>query len=67
MQMVVGERPKLGACIVEQEEAINNLAEKIKRKDSELSAAIAADEIISEMESQNIAASKLECVTGAGL
>jgi hypothetical protein len=59
MRMVVGDRPKLEAYMVEQKEAIRLLAEEIKTKELELSAAIAANEEIAEMGSLNNAAAKV--------
>lgn len=59
MRMVVGDRPKLEAYMVEQQEAIRLLAEEIGIKELELSAAIAANETIAEMGSRNNAASKV--------
>lgn len=59
MRMVAGDRPKLEAYIVEQQEAIRLLVEEIKIKGSELSAAIAANEAIAEMGSLNNAAAKV--------
>jgi hypothetical protein len=59
MRIVVGDRPKLEAYMVEQEEAIRLLAEEIRTKELELSAAIAANEEIAEMGSRNNAAAKV--------
>lgn len=59
MRMVVGDRPKLEAYMVEQQEAIRLLAEEIRIKELELSAAIAANETIAEMGSRNNAAAKV--------
>lgn len=59
MRMVVGDRPKLEAYMVEQQEAIRLLAEEIRIKELELSAAIAANEAIAEMGSRNNAAAKV--------
>lgn len=59
MKIVVGERPKLEAYIVEQQEAIRLTSENIRRRELELSAAIAANEAIAEMENRNYAASKV--------
>ncbi len=59
MRMVVGGRPKLEAYMVEQQEAIRLLAEEIRIKELELSAAIAANEAIAEMGSRNNAAAKV--------
>jgi len=59
MRMVVGDRPKLEAYMVKQQEAIRLSAEEIKGKESELSAGIAANEEIAKMGSQNNAAAKV--------
>jgi hypothetical protein len=59
MRMVAGDRPKLEAYMVEQQEAIRALAENINLKELELSAAIAANETITEMASRNNAAAKV--------
>jgi hypothetical protein len=59
MRMVVGDRPKLEAYIVEQQEAIRLLSEEIKSNELELSAALAANEEIAAMGSRNNAAAKV--------
>jgi hypothetical protein len=59
MRMVVGDRPKLEAYISEQQEAIRLLSEEIRSRESELSAAIAANEEIAAMGSRNNAAAKV--------
>lgn len=59
MQIVVGERPKLEAYLVEQQEAIRLVAEEIRNQELELAAAIAANEAIADMENRNYAASKI--------
>ncbi len=59
MRMVVGDRPKLEAYMVEQQEAIRLLAEEIRVKESELSGAIEANEAIAKMGSRNNAAAKV--------
>lgn len=59
MQIVVGERPKLEAYMIEQQEAIRHVSENIRNLELELSAAIAANEAIAEMENRNYAASKV--------
>jgi hypothetical protein len=59
MRMVVGDRPKLEAYMVEQKEAIRLLAEEIRTNESELSAAIAANDAIAEMGSRINAAAKV--------
>ena len=59
MRVVGGDRPKLAAYMLEQQEALRLLAEKIRGKESELSAAIEANEAIAEMGSRNNAAAKV--------
>jgi len=59
MKMVSGDRPKLEAYMVEQQQAINELTERINSKEQELSASIKANEMIAEMETRNNAASKV--------
>jgi len=59
MQMVVGDRPKLEAYMIEQVEAIRLLAEEIRGKEAELSGAIEANEAIAQMGSRNNAAAKV--------
>ncbi|MGD9823606.1 DUF3732 domain-containing protein, partial [Desulfobacter sp.] len=57
--MVSGDRPKLEAYIVEQQQAIYQLTEDINYQEKELSAAIQANETIAEMETRNNAAAKV--------
>jgi hypothetical protein len=59
IQIVHGDRPKLEAYMVEQNEAIRLLTEQIRIRELELSAAIAANEEIATMESRNHAAAKV--------
>lgn len=59
MKMVVGDRPTLDAYISEQKETICSLSNEIREYEIELSAAIAANEVITEMGSRNAAASKI--------
>jgi len=59
MQMVVGDRPKLKAYMVDQRESIRRLADEIKNKELELTAAIAANEAITALGSRNNAAAKV--------
>lgn len=59
MQIVVGDRPKLEVYMVEQQESIRLLAEEIRSKESELSAAMEANEAIAEMGSRNNAAARV--------
>jgi hypothetical protein len=59
MRTVAGDRPKLQAYIAEQTEGIRLLSQEIKNRDSELSAAISANEVIAAMGSRINAASKI--------
>jgi chaperonin cofactor prefoldin len=59
MQVVIGERPKLEAYILDQQNAIQAISEKIKKQEIELAAAIAANETISDLKNRNYAASKV--------
>ncbi|MGE5435890.1 MAG: DUF3732 domain-containing protein [Syntrophothermus sp.] len=59
MRIVNGDRPKLNAYLIELENEIKSISEQIKTKELELSAAISANEKIAEMESRNIAASRV--------
>lgn len=59
MQVVIGERPKLDAYIIDQQNTINALSDKIKEQEIELTAAISANETISGMKNRNYAASKV--------
>lgn len=56
MRIVAGDRPKLEAYIVEEHHSIRLIAEKIRTKELELSAAIEANEKIAELGSRNNAA-----------
>ena len=59
MKMVVGERPKLDAYIVELQDSVQQTSESIHNSEIELSSAIAASEAISELKSRNYAASRV--------
>jgi hypothetical protein len=59
MKIVVGQRPKLEAYLAEHEGKHQELTELIKSKEAELSAAIAANEVIAEMGSRNSAAARV--------
>jgi hypothetical protein len=56
LKVVVGERPKLDAYLVELETKVNTLATNIADKETELAAAISANELLSQMGSRNNAA-----------
>lgn len=59
LKVVVGERPKLDAYLVELEKKVADLAASIADKETELAAAIAADELLSQMGSRNNAAARV--------
>jgi hypothetical protein len=59
LKVVVGERPKLDAYLVDQENKVTEIAEDIKNKEVELAAAIAANELLSQMGSRNNAAARV--------
>jgi hypothetical protein len=59
MTLVVGERPRLDAYLSEQREQVQTLLTSIRNKEIELSAAIAASEMIAEMGNRNNAASRV--------
>jgi hypothetical protein len=59
MSIVAGQRPKLEAYLVEQDGAVQDIIGKIKDKEAELSAAIAANEIIRQMGTRNNAAARV--------
>lgn len=59
LKVVVGERPKLDAYLVELEKKVTDLAASIANKETELAAAIAANELLSQMGSRNNAAARV--------
>lgn len=59
LKVVAGERPKLDAYLVELEKKVNDLATSIADKETELAAAISANEILSQMGSRNNAAARV--------
>lgn len=59
MNAVVGERPQLDAYLDEQRRELQRIGDQIRNKEVELSAAIAASEVISQMGSRNNAASRV--------
>ena len=59
MEKVLGERPKLDAYLMEEEANVQIVTNQIATKQQELSAAIAANEMIAELENQNNAASRI--------
>ena len=59
MSIVAGQRPKLDAYITEQEGKVQEVVDAIKSKEVELSAAIAANEVIAQMGTRNNAAARV--------
>ena len=59
MRTVAGHRPKLESYIEELRAAVRSINEQIKTSESDLAAAIAANEAVAALGSRNIAASKV--------
>lgn len=59
LKVVVGERPKLDAYLVDLGNTVTKITENIKNKEVELAAAIAANELLSQMGSRNNAAARV--------
>jgi hypothetical protein len=59
MRIVAGQRPKLEAYLAELEDKVQETVGAIKGKEAELSAAIAANEILAEMGTRNNAAARV--------
>ena len=59
MSIVAGQRPKLEAYLTEQDGNVREVVDAIKSKEAELSAAIAANEIIAQMGTRNNAAARV--------
>ena len=59
MSIVAGQRPKLEAYLAEQQGKVQELIDAIKNKEVELSAAIAANEVIAQMGTRNNAAARV--------
>lgn len=59
MSIVAGQRPKLEAYLAEQDEKVREVVDAIKSKEAELSAAIAANEVIAQMGTRNNAAARV--------
>ncbi|KAF2991122.1 DUF3732 domain-containing protein [Methylocystis sp. MJC1] len=59
ISLVTGERPKLDAYLSQELENAERLVAKIREKEIELSAAIAANEMLASMENRNNAASRV--------
>ena len=59
MLIVAGQRPKLAAYLTEQDDKVQEIVGAIKKKEAELSAAIAASEVLAEMGTRNNAAARV--------
>lgn len=59
MTIVAGQRPKLEAYLAEQDDKVREIVDAIKNKETELSAAIATNEIIEQMGTRNNAAARV--------
>ncbi len=59
MRIVAGERPKLEAYLAEQDGKVQEIVSATRDKEAELSAAIAANEVIAEMGTRNNAAARV--------
>jgi hypothetical protein len=59
MSIVAGQRPKLEAYLAEQDSKVGEVVGAIKSKEAELSAAIAANEVIAQMGTRNNAAARV--------
>lgn len=59
MSIVVEQRPKLDAYVAELEGQVQEIVDSIKNKEAELSAAIAANEVIAQMGTRNNAAARV--------
>jgi Protein of unknown function (DUF3732) len=59
LRVATGQRPKLDAYVADLNEKARGIADAIKEKEAELSAAIAANEVIAQMGSRNNAAARV--------
>lgn len=59
MSIVAGQRPKLEAYLAEEDRKVLEVVEAIKRKEAELAAAIAANEMMVQMGARNNAAARV--------
>lgn len=59
MRIVAGQRPRLEAYLTEQDGKVQEIVDAIKSKEAELSAAIAANEVIAQMGTRNNAAARV--------
>ena len=59
LRIATGQRPKLEAYLKELDDEVRGIAGTIREKEAELSAAIAANEVIAEMGNRNAAAARV--------
>lgn len=59
LRIATGQRPKLEAYLAELADKVHGIAENIKQKEAELSAAISANEVIAQMGTRNNAAARV--------
>lgn len=59
LRIATGQRPKLGAYLNDLADKVDEISIAIRKKEAELSAAIAADEIIAQMGTRNTAAARV--------
>ena len=59
LRIAVGQRPKLESYLAELTSKVDEIASSIKQKEAELSAAISANEVISQMGTRNNAAARV--------
>ena len=59
MRIATGQRPKLEAYLTELASKADEIADAIKQKEAELSAAISANEVIAQMGTRNNAAARV--------
>jgi hypothetical protein len=59
LRIATGQRPKLEAYLAELADKVGGIAENIRQKETELSAAISANEVIAQMGTRNNAAARV--------
>lgn len=59
LRVATGQRPKLEAYLTKLADDVDNIASKIRKKEVELAAAIAANEVVAQMGSRNNAAARV--------
>ncbi len=59
LRIATGQRPKLEAYLTELADTADGIADRIKQKEAELSAAISANEVIAQMGTRNNAAARV--------